>query len=276
MERPRGSWEGGYLHEGVYYIRRQVNGRRFDVSTRATTRKAALRQLGRFEEAPQQYDPLGPSVGDPIYLDENLAAEYLRWCLDPVDGKKNSAPWVRKKQGYLDWWAEKLDGLDLRRISLGDHIMPALAGIPARAHRTATLKGLYTWLRTAVHRISGADDPTFGALQVPQAPERLTDKSFPREHHQQMSVHLDEYWRDVAVLQVGTGWHLTEVQRFIAGIKKKRRAPGGGVVEETQRGSIEAVSLQQRSDDVAGVVVCPLHKIVRKLPDQDSNLGHGD
>ena len=97
------TWEGGFIRldakvRKLYVIRRMLNGRNCKVSTRATTPRAAMEQLKRFEAAPEHYSPAGSPHEAPIYPDALLAAEFLA-CSRDVD--KNSATWVKKQQGYL-------------------------------------------------------------------------------------------------------------------------------------------------------------------------------
>ncbi len=68
------TWEGGFIRldaksRKVYVIRRMINGRNFKVSTRATTLRAAMEQLKRFEAAPEHYSPVGSPHEAPIYPD---------------------------------------------------------------------------------------------------------------------------------------------------------------------------------------------------------------
>src|SRR5216684_3817779 len=73
MPRSVRKWDGGYVRKDergreVYTIRRMINGKRYDVSTRAHTERAALEQLKRFEADPEGYDARGVLRPDPIYL----------------------------------------------------------------------------------------------------------------------------------------------------------------------------------------------------------------
>jgi integrase len=244
-------WEGGRIKYGrdgrpVFIIQKQVAGTRYYVSTHAHTRRAALEHLARFEADPEGYDPRGVTP-DPIFLDETLAREFLRWSKDE---RKNSREWRQKQKRALDWWAERLKGVDLRSgssarsISLADHVRPALKDAPARHHKTAVLKGLYTYLRTVAHRISTAEDPVYGQLSVPQArPAQWTKtKVIPRDHFDLVREHLVGVWRDGLTIQGGTGWHTTELCRFAE----------GGVIEPVPRAT--------RDEDSAGVLVCPQRK----------------
>src|SRR4051812_47820557 len=92
-------WEGGYVRKDArgrsfFVIRRRVEGKQYDVSTRATTHKAAMDQLKRFEADPANYSPAGPEKKKPIYLDDKLGLEFLAFCRDV---KKNSALWLGKQ-----------------------------------------------------------------------------------------------------------------------------------------------------------------------------------
>src|ERR1700736_306169 len=107
-------WDGGYVRLGergrsVYIIRQMINGKRYDVSTRAHTERAALEQWKRFQADPENYDPRGEQRPDPIQLDKQLAEEFLAYSRDE---KKNTQTWRTEQRKLLDWWATKLKGVD--------------------------------------------------------------------------------------------------------------------------------------------------------------------
>src|SRR5215470_9032807 len=89
---------------------------------------------------------LGTPQKEPIYLDKDLAKDFLTWSRDV---QKNSPLWVGKQKRYLAWWADQLEGVNLRKASLQEHILPPLKKAKARGHRIAMIKGLYSWLRKA-------------------------------------------------------------------------------------------------------------------------------
>ena len=206
-------WEGGRKWVGAdgkvaaYYIRARVGGRRFEVRTPATTEGAAHAQLRRFQADPEGYDPAGDAPREGLFLTEDLVSEHLEYSRTTG----NSAPWRRKQKHILAWWGDRLEAIDLRKVSLQDHVLPALKRKDATAkhHRIAVLKGLYTWLRTEAHRISTAEDPVFGQLKVPQtrAAQLTKSKVVPRDHVLLVVEHLTAPWRDALLLQAGTGWH---------------------------------------------------------------------
>lgn len=70
-------WLGGYVDyssgKPVYYIRKQVRGRRYHVSTRCHTERGALVELDRFEKDPANYSPLGTPGPNALFLDKDLA-----------------------------------------------------------------------------------------------------------------------------------------------------------------------------------------------------------
>jgi integrase len=247
MAERTGTWDGGYIHKDargrdVYVIRQQVGGKRYEVSTRAFSVRAALDQLKRFQANPEGYDPRGDVRADPIYIDKELVEGFLTYSRHE---KENTPKWVREQRKLLSWWSTKLRGVDLRGASLRDAIMPALDRATQRHHKVAVLKGLYSWLRTVKHQLELGEDPTAaGGLKVPQAEDKLAhrgrhgaNKAVSREQITLVRKHLMGGWRDALDLQAETGWHVTEVQRF------------------TSRGDIELATPAQREAGVAGVLI---------------------
>jgi integrase len=241
-------WEGGRKwidadgKVAAYYIRKRIGGRRYEIRTPARSESAAHAQLKRFEADPEGYDPAGDAPREGLFLTDELVAEFLAYSKD----EGNSLGWRRKQKHILAWWGERLERVDLRKVSLHDHVLPALKRRDATAkhHRIAVVKGLYTWLRTEVHRLTTAEDPVFGQLKVPQgrAAQLTKSKVVPRDHVLLVVENLTAPWRDALLLQAGTGWHTTEILRFAA------------------EGSIEPLPRHVQQEGVAGVVVCPMRK----------------
>lgn len=233
-----GKWPGGYVRKGIYVIRRMVGGYPYDVSTRATSLRAAMKHLERFEADPAGYEPsnTGP---DPVFITKDLVREYLVWSRDE---RGNTRDWLRKKKRFLAWWTDQLKGNDLRRVSLTTDIKPALAKATAPHHRTAALKAFYGWLRTEKHIITPAQDPTFGTLKVPQLPaEQLTRvKAVEKARYLKARSHLIGHYRDGLDVLAGTGWHVTELLSFAR----------GGTLEASPR----------RRKGVSGILICPRGK----------------
>src|SRR5258708_1283486 len=184
----RRAWEGGYVHKDsrgrdVYVIRRQVGGTRYEVSTRCHKARAALVQLARFEADPERYDPCGTPSKEAIVLDKTLAEAFLTWSRE---ARHNTRKWVGEQRSALAWWADELGGRDLRGLSLADAVIPALDGTferpkktTSRAHKIATLKTLYSWLRRERHLLKSVEDPMTD-LAVPQS--QPAQRRMQKEH----------------------------------------------------------------------------------------------
>jgi integrase len=174
-----------------------------------------MKQWERFQADPEGYSPSGVK-GALLVLDSDLARAFLKWSRD---GKGNTALWVSKQKRYLAWWAKQLGRRDLRRVTLRDHIRPALDKAIGQRHRIETLKAFYGWMRKERHMLTAAEDPTYGALSVPQGrPEQWkTPKVIPRDHHLAAWNATTQPWRDMMTVLAGTGWHATELERFIRG-----------------------------------------------------------
>lgn len=239
------SWRGGRVWRAVdgvetFFIRRSVNGKRYDLSTRCTTEVAAFAALERFEKDPEGFHPGGDPGTAPLYLDGDLARRFLAWS---ANERGNSKGWLGKQQAFLAAWTEALRGVNLRRLSLRDHVVPALDGATSRRHRLAVLKALFAWLRKHEHVLTSAEDPTID-MPLPQVTPAQWKRSkvVPREHIDLVLEHLASPWRDALLIQCGTGWHTTEVVRFAAG------------------GSVERLPRTVAQDGVAGVLALPSHK----------------
>ncbi|NTX07007.1 tyrosine-type recombinase/integrase [Myxococcus sp. CA040A] len=212
-------WAGGYIHpqqdgRPLFIIERRVSGHRFHVSTRAHSIRAALKQLERFEADPLAYAPEGDAVDEPLLMTAKLVEEYREY---QVSTKGTTPKHAKEMSARLADWIEDLGGKDLRQVTLRDHIKPALAARrTGRPHRIIALKGFYGWLRKEKHLLTSKDDPTLD-LPVPQAvPEKRKKKKavpFPNVHA--AAHHLGQELLDMLTVLAGTGWHVTELERFV-------------------------------------------------------------
>jgi hypothetical protein len=137
-----------------------------------------MEQLKRFEADPEGYNPAGAPHEAPIYLDAPMAEEFLIWNRDV---KKNSREWLEKQQRYLAWWADQLKGLDLRKVSLVDHIKPALKGAGNGPHRIAVLKSLYSWRGTTSQCCSASTDEPDDVADARRSPKCSPLRVDPRQ-----------------------------------------------------------------------------------------------
>lgn len=216
MARER--WEGGYIHltkdgRKLHIIEREVGGKRYHVSTRCYSRRAAIKQLERFEANPAGYRPEGEAPDDPIYLRLELVNAFYDWQISEGVTKKHAS----EVRGRLRHWLLDLAHVDLRHATLRDHIVPALdRRKKARAGRISTLKTFYGWLRKVRHQITSAEDPMID-LPVPQStPEKWRRRKAVEFERVRKAVRkLTPEYRDLLVIMAATGWHFTELARFI-------------------------------------------------------------
>ena len=242
MAQRIGTWEGGYIHRDargrdLHVIRQQVGGKRYEVSTRTFSIRAALEQLKRFQADPDGYSARGEVRANPIFLNTALATEYLTYSRTVCE---NSKEWVTKQRTILSWWAGKLKGVDLRGASVAEAFLPALESGGGKAHKVAVLKALYSWLRRERRMITLAEDPVAGGgLSAPAA--RKKHGSGPKAVDQKVvklvRKELTGGWADAMDLQAATGWHVTEVKRFATA------------------GEIEPATAAQKAQGIAAVLV---------------------
>lgn len=252
LNRKGGKWPGGYRslqddRRELFVIEKTIRGQRFHVSTRCHTWTSAMKQLERFEANPADYRPEGESAEDSaLVMTDTLVEEFFTW---QVDVRGNTKKHAKEMAGRLADWIEDLGGRDLRKLSLRDHIKPALERRKtSRQHRIIALKSFFAWLRKERHLMRSGDDCTLD-LSVPQAvPEkRKRRKVVEWERVAKAAEKLEGAYRDCLGLLLATGWHVTELQRFV-------RSPDSQIV----RPSTE--TLNKDGKPVLAVLVT-LHKI---------------
>jgi hypothetical protein len=214
----RRRWPGGYVHtqadgRDVFVIEREVRGKRFHVSTRTHSLRAAMKHLERFEADPRGYRPEGVAGEEALTISAELLDGFYEWQRAKGTTRKHA-----KEVGHrLGAWMEDLAGVDLRRMSLRDHVIPALdARKTMRGARISSLKAFMGWLRKERHLLTSAQDCTLD-LPVPQAiPEkRIRRKAVPLETLQAVLPCLAPPYADALTVVAATGWHWTELARFI-------------------------------------------------------------
>ncbi len=212
-------WLGGYARlesdgRETFVIERRVAGKRYHVSTRCHREREALEHLRRFETNPADYSPQGAAgaIVEAVRLTPELVTEFREWQVSKGVTERH-AYYTGK---YLMNWVRDLSELDLRKVSLRDHVDPALERRKSPAKRIAALKVLYKWLRTKKRLLVSAEDPTLDLL-VPQArPEkRLRRKAVDLAVVAAMLSGLPDRYRDVVLFAACTGWHRSEIERFI-------------------------------------------------------------
>jgi len=212
-ESERGKVAGwpGYVRGGIFVIEKKIHGRKFHISTRATTLRGAMAQLARFEADPAGYSPHDGGDHDALVLDEAMVDAFHAWHLPTV-----SRQWALNVRSLLVDWANHLRGADLRRLSLVEHLKPHLRGKGQAHHRAKAIKLLFGWLRTERGDITRAQDVTLDLLIPTIKPAQQTGaaKAVPWERVVAVAHHLPPHVRDVLELLAATGWHVNEARRF--------------------------------------------------------------
>lgn len=224
MAKVVGTWEGGRVIQksngkSVYYIRKRIQGRLYEVSTGATSLRAALQHLTRFQANPDAYKPGGELPGAALTVSGTFE-RYLEWCAKPRSegGNGNSQNWVTQKRRYLKWWSEKLTN-DLRRLGRQD-VISAMKGETVPHNRLASLKALCSWLRDKEGLLNKSEDVTLD-IEI-EAPKPAQWKGPPRaitkETFQKTVAKIPHIqYADILHLMANTGIHITEAVRLSNG-----------------------------------------------------------
>jgi integrase len=228
----------------LFIIERKIRGRRFHVSTGAHTITAAKAQLERFEADPLGFDPRGGD-GDKLQLTAELIEQWEAFSI----AKGNGRTYTRDHGRKLARWLLVLGGADLRKLTLRQ-LREGLTGLSARKHRIIAIKSFFSWLRTEKGLVTTAQDATLD-LKVPQgSPEKYrrrkvvewqnvekllavleaestADAQRERTPNDKLEPGADaRRRRDCLLLLTATGWHVTELGRFVRGGELLRQASG--------------------------------------------------
>jgi integrase len=225
-----GNWAGGFVRRGAsgldtYVIERHVGGAYFKVSTRCHTEEAALAELARWEKDPYAYRP--GLVAGKLEMTDELVFEYCRWMREE---KGNTKEWANVCRHLLADWLDDLAGLDLRSVTPHGHLLPALRSHDAnRRARVTCLKGFFRWLRVEKGLLRHAEDASLDMSIPKHRPSRLVAprdvpaddvrkvaQVFARHTADKREAAAREQMLDTLALLQGTGWHVSEVRRFVA------------------------------------------------------------
>lgn len=240
MPKIDGYWVGGIIRldsqgRKTYIIRRSIGGTRYELSTRCTTERAAFEELKRFEASPTTYKPgsqgTGKAPGRPVYLTTEVLEGFVAFSAS----KGNSKLWLDNQRRYLTWWMDVLGSKNLRTLSIETDIKPPLEKTSSRPHKIAVLKAFLAWLRKEKHLLHAAEDPTITDLPVPQrTPAQLRkSKVAPKAVLDLLLADkspLKEPYKAALIVLCGTGWHETELERFVDSGTIERREGRGWVL----------------------------------------------
>lgn len=230
------TWEGGtirYGEDGTAWFRleKMIQGVRYRHSLPVHDIHAARAHWDRFQANPAGFSIQGEKTEGPaaLPLSADLVEKFLTFSRDK---KSNTEKWVKAQKTYLADWTADLHGIDLRSVSVHDHIKPALKKRKSEKPRIEVIKAFYAWLRTEEHKLTHKEDPTLD-LKVPQSdPEKHRKfKIIPKDHVMAARDLLEPKVRDGIDLILATAWHGTELQRF---------ADEGKIVERPKEANLEA------------------------------------
>lgn len=211
-------WAGGYIHHEsdgrpLFIIERQVAGRRFHISTRCNDEGAAMKQFARFQADPTNYSPTGIEPTADVVISVELISEFREWHLAE---KKNTNKYCNSIARKLGDWMVTLGKRDLRKLALHD-LKELLKTWPTeRQRRVIAIKIFFHWLRKEKGLVTHSEDPTLD-LAVPQGEpakwkrKKATDWQLVRDTFPFLSRRM----QDVMQFFAATGWHITEVERFV-------------------------------------------------------------
>lgn len=219
----RERWAGGYVRaeangRKTFILQREIGGRRFHRSTGAHNERAALKQLERFEANPGAWNPFGDAIRDILRLTPELVVEFRDYQLSPppLGAGNTSRKHVAQYCAYLGDFMEAFRGKDLRTLSLSDDVKPALRGKKCLGYRIAAIKAFFTWLRTEKHLVKTAEDCTLDLRSIQASPEKHRRKKALDELAVRKVFDLvTPDVRDVISVLMATGWHTTELERFV-------------------------------------------------------------
>ncbi len=206
--------DGGYVRHGLrgptYVIEKWVDGVHFHISTKKRTERLAYRELERFMEDPVAYRAKREGRAQRLIIRAELVTEYRDWMLNV---KKTCRSWAFDCARYLADWSEDLGGIDMRHVSIAQDVEPALDKRKTnRKHRVEALKSFYGWCRKRKGLFKFAEDPTLD-LPVPKD-EQGRGRDVSEEVINKVLPLLHEHVRDVMLVQMATGAHISEVRRF--------------------------------------------------------------
>jgi len=238
----RENWQGrGYKRYDagrgwVYYIRKKHHGKQYEKSTGVMDDpELAELHFKEWQRNPEAYDPRNVAVGRPPRpFDEALVIKFLEWQRAPESqgGKGNSEVHLRQRKSSLTWWLARLAGRDLRRLDVSEinAICPAgSTSIKGLRHKRDSIRTFVNWLRQ-MGDLKREEGPDMEHFKVPQTRDlKLHGRGIDprevmvRENKGKNAAEgfeivcglMPVHWREHMNLLGATGWHATDLKRWI-------------------------------------------------------------
>ncbi len=189
-----GTWEGGIIRGGRYYIRRQIDGKRWEIPVgrdpgRALAelalfhrdekgfvdeiiRKKTEVEKQRIEAEKEKAEARG------IFLNDAMIERFASWAGSKENyqtkTRGNGPRWITTQKSTLVWWRKALNGKDLRHLAARD--IDRLETPKGWRIRVVVLKTLYKWLRRKERVLEISQDPTQDVETPRTAVGRIDDE----------------------------------------------------------------------------------------------------
>lgn len=232
-------WKFGrvYLNkngEKVYVLERMHNKNRVTKSLGAITLKQANARAALFDENPELFAKKteAPPRPEAVVITADLILEFQAYLGEPPEPR--SREYISVSGAYLAQIARALNGADMRTIG-HDGLGRALdtirrpkpggkgpgrgPGIAVRNRRLSVFKSYCDWLVTKKKLLTSATNPSLDLKIEPERNARpIEERAYPVGYVEAVySKIASQAARDVILLRVKTGIHVTELDRIAKG-----------------------------------------------------------
>lgn len=225
-----GRWAGGRTYRDgkrtVYVIERMRGGVRYAFRVEARDEEEAERELAAFERDPAGFRTLPAPAVAGLSMDAKTVQAVLDW--QASEGQAEEHRYATRL--YLRQWAKALKGQDLNTVTQVACERLLASWVTARKMRIVALKTFCTY-----HATRGllANNPA-AKLEIPKGIAAKHTRP-PRNYHREeveraYAATNTQIQRDLIQLCCKTGLHLTEIERFAAGVGYLVRAEGQGEI----------------------------------------------
>jgi site-specific recombinase XerC len=206
-------------------LEKMRSGVRYSVRLDARDEEEAERELAAFESRPLEVPCVASAIAFWLSVDAKTIQTVLDW--QAAEGQAVEHRYATRL--YLKQWAQELKGQDLNGLSVAECERVLGLWSTARKMRIVALKTFCTY-----HSKRGllTNNPA-AKLEIPKS---LAAKHTAPRHYQREEVErayratATQVQRDVIQLACKTGLHLTEIERFSAGVGRLVKVEGQGAI----------------------------------------------
>ena len=210
----------GTIRSGIYWIRRTVHGRRYQISTGCRTAEAALAEYQRFEKDPAGFVPRGKAgtawdqaVKDFLRYSEAVAMNSPGYVDDQEYHLANLGAFTRGGSRVFAS-LESFTGSDIRAFVAAlteGKVTGRKVGPPSVNRHLASLKAFMSWARSErlTQSVADREVPMVSEDKGSELPTEVPERSW-----RAVLACLDDRWRAAATVQLGAGLRYGEVARL--------------------------------------------------------------